>query len=148
MLVKLYRDYPDGDSIFGRLWVDGKSYCDTLEPTLWAIPAGFYRLRLTMSPRFGEILPLLDNVVGREGIRIHPGNRARDSHGCILVGERDMTCARLLCSRRVFEQLREDLQAYHKEHPKEEMYIAIDDPDPYPLAKYPCPKSEWATRNW
>ena len=39
-----------------------------------------------MSPRFGEVLPLIGNVVGRTGIRIHAGNYPRDTAGCILVG--------------------------------------------------------------
>jgi hypothetical protein len=37
---------------------------DTLENLQYAIPDGFYRLRLTYSPRFQELLPLLDNVFG------------------------------------------------------------------------------------
>lgn len=54
-----------------------------------AIPSGRYEVRITMSSRFGRLLPLLLNVPGYEGIRIHPGNTARDTHGCILPGKND-----------------------------------------------------------
>ena len=73
MLIKLIRNKPSGKAIFGRLLVDCenvsgfqsfKLQMDTLEHTDYAIPAGFYRLRITMSPRFKELLPILDGVWG------------------------------------------------------------------------------------
>ena len=51
-----------------------------------AIPKGSYNLVITPSNRFKRDLPLLENVEGYTGIRIHPGNVAADTHGCLLPG--------------------------------------------------------------
>ncbi len=81
----------------GRLNIDGKFFCDTLEDTVrapgikipgqTAIPSGTYKIVMRMSPRFKRVLPLLIGVPMFEGILIHRGNTAADSSGCILVGE-------------------------------------------------------------
>ena len=82
----------------GKLYVDGVYFCDTLEDPVregekiygrTAIPAGKYDVLITMSPRFRKMLPLLLNVPGFEGVRIHSGNKADDTEGCILVGIND-----------------------------------------------------------
>lgn len=88
MLIKLIRNKPKSQAIFGRLFVDGAYFCDTLEHTQHAIHAGFYRVHITFSPRFQELLPILDGVIGRTGIRIHAGNTIAHTTGCVLVGER------------------------------------------------------------
>ena len=64
MYLKLIRNKPQGKALFGQLYVDGEYFCDTLENTDYAIPTGFYRLRVTMSPRFKIFLPILDGVWG------------------------------------------------------------------------------------
>lgn len=83
----------------GRLYIDGKYFCDTLEDRVrdldteekvygeTAIPAGTYEVRVTWSPKFKRNLPLLMGVPHFTGIRIHRGNYAKDTLGCILVGE-------------------------------------------------------------
>lgn len=52
-----------------------------------AIPAGRYRVDITFSNRFKRELPILLNVPGFSGIRIHPGNRHVDTEGCLLPGK-------------------------------------------------------------
>ena len=51
------------------------------------ISRGTYPLEVTFSNRFQRELPYVSGVVGFEGIRIHGGNRAEDSLGCILLGQ-------------------------------------------------------------
>lgn len=51
-----------------------------------AIPRGRYEIVVTMSNRFKRLLPLLKDVPGFEGIRIHPGNAPKDTDGCLLPG--------------------------------------------------------------
>ena len=167
MLIKLIRNKPSGSAITGRLMVDCekvsefqsvKLEMDTLEHLDYAIPAGFYRVRLTYSPRFKEILPILDGVIGyrrsnvecrkskvecqqrsslRTGIRIHAGNTIAHTTGCILVGEADETKHRLLSSRKALDRLRDYLMNYQKQNPHEEIYIDITEPDAYPLYDVP-----------
>ena len=108
----------------GRLFVDGKLFCDTLEDTVrdlsnekkvygkTAIPYGEYKVIYNWSPKFGRNLPRLLNVPAFEGILIHPGNTADDSAGCILVG-RNTEVGRLTESRYTsdkFNVLIEDAQ--------------------------------------
>jgi|GEM_PF-730327 len=52
------------------------------------IPCGWYRVRVTYSPRFKRQMPLLYMVPGFEGIRIHAGLSVKNTQGCICVGER------------------------------------------------------------
>lgn len=51
-----------------------------------AIPRGSYPVTITYSERFKRDLPLLGNVEGFTGVRIHPGNTSEDTEGCLLVG--------------------------------------------------------------
>ena len=59
--------------------------CATLENVDYIIPEGTYQMVNTMSPRFKKILPLVSNVPGRSGIRVHTGTKPEHSKGCVLV---------------------------------------------------------------
>ena len=99
MKLKVERRFLKPEYTIGRLEVDGKYFCDTLEdrvrdlsrekkiPGETAIPAGIYDVVVNISPRFKRKLPRLLNVPGFEGILIHRGNTPEDTAGCILVGE-------------------------------------------------------------
>ena len=66
--------------------------CDTLEPSKISgmlIPVGKYKIIVDYSKRFNRELPLLLNVAGFTGVRIHRGNIAKDTQGCILSGKND-----------------------------------------------------------
>lgn len=74
-----------------------------------AIPAGEYRIVLTESARFHRVLPLLVDVPGFSGVRLHPGNSAGDTDGCLLPGydKFDTSVGR---SRLAFEELFEQMK--------------------------------------
>lgn len=56
-----------------------------------AIPAGRYEIIINFSNRFQQYMPLLLNVPGFEGVRIHPGNKAANTEGCLLLGQTEGT---------------------------------------------------------
>jgi len=78
-----------------------------------AIPAGRYRVAFTFSNRFQKYLPLLIDVPGYEGVRIHPGNKAEHTEGCLLpgtsftadfVGNSRAACAALFAKMKAVER--------------------------------------------
>lgn len=110
-----------------RTYTNDEYFCDTLEPT-WrdyangaykikgksAIPEGRYAVVITWSPRFKTWLPLL---VGNQefskkwqGIRIHAGNTAKDTQGCILVGK-NREVGKVLDSRKCLYELKQKIVA-------------------------------------
>lgn len=104
----------------GTLYVDGKRQCYTLEdaereqshlpvsewkiPGCTAIPRGRYRVTRSYSNKFKQVMPMVNDVPGFAGIRIHPGNTAADTEGCILVGD-DKSDFRITNSRVAFSVL-------------------------------------------
>jgi hypothetical protein len=106
MELLLERKWCKPDYTIGRLYINNKFYCNTLEDTVrdinkngtfdcgefkisghTAIPYGTYEVIVNYSPKFKRELPRLLNVKHFDGILIHRGNTNRDSSGCILVGE-------------------------------------------------------------
>ena len=134
----------------GRLYIDGKYFCDTLEDKdrglrqdmpvaviratkrkgITAIPTGRYRVTLAVqSPKFSKraiyqfcngYLPRLINVPGYDGVLIHIGNTARDTEGCLLVG-RNTQVGKVLDSRKTYIELYDRLLGA-----KDDIYIKIE----------------------
>ena len=108
MELQLKREIFTDESTIGSLTIDGKFECYILEDkdrgindTLTleqilkvkvygktCIPYGRYEVDWTMSARFKVMMPILLNVKGYAGIRIHKGNTEVDSLGCLLCGTR------------------------------------------------------------
>ena len=85
MYIHLYRNQPQGNAITGRLVIDGRWFCDTLERKGYQILPLCYHVAVTQSPKFKRLLPIVQNVPNRSGIRIHRGTKPEHSTGCILV---------------------------------------------------------------
>lgn len=107
MQIELHRKYRKNGYTIGLLYINGQLVCNTLEDTdrgltsamsvndiaavkvkgKTAIPTGSYPVIMSYSPRFKKQMPLICGVKGFEGIRIHSGNSAEDTEGCILCGK-------------------------------------------------------------
>ena len=95
MQLQLIRKVFTDQSTIGELSVNGAFECFTLEDKVrpvkikgeTAIPGGTYEVAVTFSNKFQKFLPLLLDVPNFDGIRIHTGNTAKDTLGCILVGQ-------------------------------------------------------------
>ena len=90
MYIQLIRNQPKGSGITGRLVIDGRWFCQTLERDGYEIPALCYPVRVTQSPKFKRLLPLVTDVPQRTGIRFHVGTKPEHSTGCILVPDREI----------------------------------------------------------
>ena len=113
----------------GKRFTDGKNYCNALEDTdrgltsdmtvdkilnnkvygKTAIPKGEYIITITYSLSFKRKLPLVNAVKGFTGVRIHSGNSAKDTHGCILIGRNDVV-GKITNSRYWFKLLYADIK--------------------------------------
>lgn len=115
--------------VIGKLYINGKYFCSTLEDVdrgldstmteeeikkikvkgETAIPTGIYKIILNYSPKFKKVMPLLTNVKGYSGVRIHSGNSAKDTEGCLLVGQNTIV-GRLTNSKNTYNALFKRLQ--------------------------------------
>ena len=124
MEILVKRLYKKSEYTIGKMYIDGVYFCDTVEDTdrglsqnmknstieakkiygKTAIPTGRYSVVLSYSNKFKKTLPLLKDVLGFSGIRIHSGNTAEDSLGCIIVGENKIKGG-VINSRQTMEKL-------------------------------------------
>lgn len=131
-LITVQRDTYTTASTIGKLYVNNKFICDTLEDVCrdknkdgdlddagetkvfgeTAIPAGRYKLIINISPRFKKLLPRLIGIKDFDGVLIHAGNRPIDTHGCILVGERGTDCLKGGTSVNALNKLMSELKLY------------------------------------
>ena len=93
MNVSIIRIEESDQGSVGVLRMDGKAFCCTLEPpdrdnrqNISCIPIGTYTVRRVNSPRFGNTFEIT-NVPGRSHVLFHPGNRVKDTKGCVIVGQ-------------------------------------------------------------
>ena len=95
MNLLLTRQIKTSEFTLGELFIDGKHFCYTVEDTeregvkvygKTAIPKGVYKVIVNISNKFKKFMPLLLDVPKFKGVRIHSGNTAEDTEGCIIVG--------------------------------------------------------------
>ena len=106
MYIKLIRNEPQGSAITGRLVINGRWFCNTLERVGYQIPPLCYHLAVTMSPKFRRLLPIVQNVPQRSGIRFHVGKVPKHSTGCVLLPDRE--------TEKNFTNLLLDIQAHEE----------------------------------
>ena len=129
MEIKLIRIAFKETYTIGKLYVDGKYFCDTIEDKdrglddsmisseilrrkvkgQTAIPTGHYNIDITYSPKYKRMMPLLLDVKGFSGIRIHSGNTSKDTEGCLIVGKNKQV-GMVLESRDTYQRLFEMMQ--------------------------------------
>ena len=96
MKIELVRQQLADTFTLGEVFIDGVHFCYSVEDKVrpngekvhgeTAIPAGTYDIAMTMSNRFKVVMPLLLNVKGFDGVRIHAGNTSADTEGCLILG--------------------------------------------------------------
>lgn len=115
MNIHLKRDVLTTDYTLGQVSIDGIHFCYSLEdpvreeigpdgyfwerrmkiPGKTAIPSGRYRVIAWQSPRFGRLLPMIQNVPDFVGVLMHGGNDVDDTEGCPLLGAKRDTKGRV-----------------------------------------------------
>ena len=85
-LILRRRPQKDG-GVIGELYnFAGAFICFMLENDEKKIESGRYKVTITQSKRFSRPLPLINDVKGRSGIRIHPANYPHQLEGCLAPG--------------------------------------------------------------
>ena len=141
MIIRIVREIFRTDRTISKLYIDGAYFCDVLEDVdrglyftqpieeiekikvygATAIPRGVYELTVSYSDKFKQYLPLLLNVPGYKGIRIHSGNTPADTLGCLLPGKYNGTD--VVNSRSTFKSLFAKINAVIK---KEKVIVFIE----------------------
>jgi hypothetical protein len=88
-----------------------------------AIPRGRYEVIINWSDRFKQYMPLLLNVPGYAGVRIHWGNRKSDTHGCLLLGFENPKDGFMGESVKAYKAFMKVIKAVEK---KEKIWITIE----------------------
>jgi hypothetical protein len=134
MKLRLLRRYLGPLYTIGSLFINGLYFCDTIEDRVrdinrdgdlddpgegkvfaeTAIPYGKYKVELSMSPKFKRVLPMVLNVKHFTGIRIHKGNTAKDTHGCILPGENKVKGKVLRSEKYEVELIKQMMEAVNR----------------------------------
>lgn len=131
--LKTDRAWRKADYTIGRFFVNGTRFHESLEDAdrgldqtmslseisskkiygVTAIPRGTYKVILSVSPKFknkswaakyGGLVPEIIGVKGYSGVRIHPLNDAKDSQGCIGIGDNKVT-GKIVNSVKCYEEL-------------------------------------------
>lgn len=141
MNILLKREIFNPTNTISKLYINDVYFCDVLEDVdrglyftqpieeiekikvygQTAIPKGVYEVVITYSEKFKTYLPLLLNVPGYKGIRIHPGNTEVDTLGCLLPGISNGS--KVVQSRVTFNKLFSILKKAEK---KEKIIIFIE----------------------
>ena len=128
--VRLERAWRRETYTVGKVIIDGQRFCESMEDKdRWltqdmseeeikrvkvygetAIPTGVYTVKMTYSPKYKRNMPEVLDVPGFSGIRIHSGNTAKDSLGCILLG-RNTKVGMITESRKTFKEFERLLKA-------------------------------------
>jgi hypothetical protein len=96
MRITIERLTMTSTTTIGKMYLNGEYFGYTLEDVnrdvkikhQTCIPAGLYKVVLTVSNRFKRLMPLLIDVPNFKGIRIHGGNTHKNTSGCPMVAER------------------------------------------------------------
>lgn len=110
MTIRIDRQWKKPEYTISKVYINGSYFgCNALEDTdrgllqtmqlselqrrkikgKTAIPRGYYDVRITYSQKYKRDMPLVVDVPGYSGIRLHSGNSAKDTEGCILFGKND-----------------------------------------------------------